>query len=105
MLTYKIQKQKATLSKTDVVVADREQILARHCARCWLHIGDTVKFKKPKRNPIYGVIIDIQTEVKNVVWSQDNVPYNIVLEVAKEGKMPERVRTNAKKLVYVRSNK
>lgn len=106
MLTHRIRvaAPPRRLSKTSL--SDKEHILSANINKCWFKVGDRVKFKKPKRNPIYGTIVAIQDKVDEVVWSETDIPYNIVLEVEKFNAgtkqiSTDRVRTNVKKLTYV----
>lgn len=87
--------------------ADLQKILDANLSKCFMKEGDKVKFKKPKRNPVYGTIVKIQDKLSEVTWSSAGaVPMNVIVEVDKVdpetrivyGK--ERVKTNVKKLVF-----
>jgi hypothetical protein len=108
-LTYQILHPKAARKngKPPILVAvhDRDAILQRQLAATIFKVGDTVKFKKPKRNSIHGKVVEIQKRSAEVTWSSSGSPMNIVLEVEKKQDGIkygiERVKANAKKLLLV----
>lgn len=44
----------------------------------WFAVGDRVKFKKPKRNPWYGTIVDIERDWTKVTWTQGGLCPNFI---------------------------
>jgi hypothetical protein len=125
LLTYKIlkpkarpnrrQRQSATsvgreIARAFTLKSDDElrTILDNNLKKNYFNIGERVKFKKPRRNPVYGTIVDIQSDIKQVTWTQGGtVPMNIVVEIEKVDPDlnmvygTERVKTNVKKLLFV----
>ena len=72
-------------------------------------VGDKVKFKKPRRNPIYGEILHIETIPEKVQWSHGGlVPLNISVQVDKIDSTTgviygtELMKVSDKKLLFVR---
>lgn len=60
----------------------KEQCYKRHRARCLVREGDTVCFKKPKRNKVYGVVKHIEEDYTKVTWTQKGlVPNYISVEI------------------------
>ncbi len=111
MLTYEIRKSKAPPkprlppANGSVISGSRKEILERNLRANWFRVGDVVRFKKPRRNPIFGTIVEIVENPDECTWASSGVPMNIVLEIPK--KTPdgvaygvERVKTNVKKLMY-----
>jgi len=106
LLTYRILKHKV---QRDVLlpVEARQVILKRELGKSHLKIGDKVRFKKPRRNPIKGIIKDILSDMKDVKWGPGSCPLNVVVEVDKVdvksrisyGK--EIIHTNMKKLIAI----
>ena len=107
MLTYKILKPKV---RRKIGVArvksfndkEKEIVLRANLDKNYFNVGDKVKFKKPRRNPLTGVIVAIQDKLSEVTWvNGGTTPMNIVVEVARNSGMTERVKTNVKKLLYL----
>jgi hypothetical protein len=111
LLTYSITHNKGTATKEPSPTNldnyySREAIFRRHLASCPFKIGDKVKYKKPKRNPPQGTIIDIVTDFKDVVWTPNGASPMFIL-VKKEGSNktitnPEITPINMKRLLLVR---
>lgn len=85
----------------------RAQLLERQLDGVWFKVGEQVRFKKPKRNPVWGTVVGIVTNPSECTFSESSgVPMNIILEVAKKDLDlglqygTERVKTNIKKLMY-----
>ena len=105
MLTYAIKKEKPRQkSKSNFT---KGEILERNLAATIFKVGDRVRFKKPRRNPVYATVVGIQSDALEITWTADDVPMNILLEVEKRtpinnGMMvtKERVKTNVKKLIW-----
>lgn len=93
--------------KEDNVVSflSKEEILNRQLKRLIFSIGDEVRFKKPKRNPVKGTITNIIEDAGACPWvSGDKVPMNIVVFVPDGPKGKGIVvKTNMKKLLLVRT--
>ena len=107
MLTYKILKPKV---RRKIGVAgvksfndkEKEIVLRANLDKNYFNVGDKVKFKKPRRNPLTGVIVAIQDKLSEVTWvNGGTTPMNIVVEVTRNSGMTERVKTNVKKLLYL----
>lgn len=99
MLTYTIRdtsRTPADLSK------DKGVILKNALARCPFIVGDRVRFKKHKRNPLEGVIVDIESHMDKVTWTHGGyTPANIIVDVF-HGDNVRRVSTTYKKLVAIK---
>jgi hypothetical protein len=109
LLTYKIHKPKASakgkkpphLPRRTHADIDQETILRINLEKTLFQVGDRVRFKKPRRPVVVGTVVDIQTEVSEITWANDDsLPMNIVLEVDKGNGKSERVKTNVKKLTF-----
>jgi len=114
LLTYRISKFKVPRKVGAPVKSfnseDKEKLLHANLNKTFFRVGDTVKFKKPRRNPLVGVVVGIQTKVDEVTWVNGGTsPMNIIVEVVKgsNGATPktERVKTNVKKLLFVEAAK
>jgi len=109
MLTYSIStKSSARPQRSRGKVETKDEVLQRNLAATIFKVGDRVRFKKPRRNPVYATVIDVQKDPMQITWSADDVPMNIILEVDIRKPIPngflvtkERVKTNVKKLVLV----
>jgi hypothetical protein len=80
-------------------------ILKRNLDKCTFRIGDVIRFKKPKKSPVRGTIVDIITDESKVVWARGTCPMNIVVELDGDKRPPAVVKTNIKKIVLVRMAK
>jgi len=85
----------------------RATLLEKNLQNLWFKVGEEVRFKKPKRKPIWGKVVNIVKEPNEVTWSESSgVPMNIILEVPRTDTKSgiqygtERVKTNVKKLMY-----
>lgn len=118
MLTFQICSPKAARKFTKPPVskpvitdnASRAAILKRNVAATWIKVGDYVSFKKPRKNPPKGVVIDIIENPEECHWSGTGIPMNIVMEVENYGEdggviNTTRIRTNIKKLRYISKGK
>jgi hypothetical protein len=114
LLTYRISKSKAPRRVGQAVKTfnyeDKEKLLHSNLNKTFFRVGDIVRFKKPRRNPLVGTVIEIQSKVSEVTWVNGGTsPMNIILEVVKgsNGATPktERVKTNVKKLLFVEAAK
>lgn len=77
----------------------KEEILARQLEKTTFLVGDRVKFKKPRRNPVYGVIKSIGTDWKQINWRSGGLtPNNIEVQTSANGVC---MVTNMKRLIYV----
>lgn len=107
LLTYKILKPKARhkIGVAGVKSFNEEEkklVLRANLIKNFFNVGDKVKFKKPRRNPLTGVVVAIQSEMSEVTWvNGGTTPMNIVVEVARNSGTTERVKTNVKKLLYL----
>jgi len=106
LLTYKIQKPKAPRKLGQV--SDKQTVLSSYLAKCPFMVGDKVKFKKPRRNPVTGIVLHIENEPENVTWSHGGfVPMFIVLSVDKIDKATglvygyDRVKTTTRKITLL----
>lgn len=118
MLTYQI---KSTLAQHRRVIGkkceeflSKEAILKRNLEKTWLAVGDIVRFKKPRRNPVMGVIVHIEDDHDRVTFSNGGTQaMNISVKVDKfqavDGGLvkygEQIVKTNVKKLVFVSRGK
>lgn len=110
MLSYRIPKHKERTKPAHIPVnvppSTRRQILEDQLKRCIFKVGDRVKFKKPRRNPVYGEITAIDDDVDNVTFSSGGVPMNIHVKIPLRDKANglqygyQIVRTNMKKLMW-----
>lgn len=113
MFTYKIPSRSVTVSSSArEAFLSKEEILKRNLDKCWFVAGDRVKFKKPRRNPIYGTVVEVVDDPNRVQWAKgDLVPMNIVLDLEKVDhatgviSSTARVKTNVKKLCFVSRKK
>jgi len=78
----------------------KEEILARQLKKTFVKVGDTVRLKKPKKNPIYGIITHIETDYTKVHWINNLVPANIFIQPENQSKAI--IRTSVKKLLLVK---
>ena len=111
MFTYRIAPPKATPDPSTTLgpFLSKEEILRRNVGRCHIKVGDYVRFKKPKRNPVYGTVVAIEDDPEKVHWVRGGLtPMNVVVDVIKNDKETgapygtERVRTNFRKLMIAR---
>ena len=82
----------------------KQAILERQLEKSFFKVGDWVKFKKPKKNPIYGTIIHIEDDHEKVTWTRGGlVPNNITIECEMGSKATRepRLKTCAKRLLFV----
>jgi hypothetical protein len=107
LLTFRISKRKERRKSAPVDETVLENILASTLRRSIFRVGDTVKFKKPRNNPMIGKIVSIQEKVSEVTWvNGSKYPMNIVVDVIKYDKKTGleygtmRVKTNAKKITF-----
>lgn len=104
MLTYRIGLPKETpnppTSEDDKTFLSKSAILDRALSKMWFAVGDRVKFKKPKRNPWYGTIVDIERDWTKVTWTQGGLCPNFITLQMEKGPN-EKVKTTAKKLHLV----
>lgn len=109
MLTYKIQKPKAPRKGRQLgEPSSKSEILSKYLERNDFFVGDRVKFKKPRRNPVKGTVLHIETDPEKVVWSHGGfVPMFIVLSVDKVDKNTgliygyDKVKTNSRKIMLL----
>lgn len=107
MLTYQIRLLKGTHKPTTENFLSKEHILSRQLAKCNLNIGDRVKFRKPKRNSVYGTLAGVITDFKDVKWSRGVVPNCLEILVEKKDRKTnivyglERVFTSPKQVVLI----
>ena len=95
LLTYKIQ---SLLEQHREPFLSREEILARQLEKNLFKVGDKVKFKKPRRNPVYGVIKSIGTDWKQVNWRNGGlIPNNIEVQTSANDVC---MVTNMKRIIY-----
>ena len=72
----------------------QEECFSRHKLRNTFHVGDTVRFKKPKKNPVRGVVFFIEEDINKVRWSnQGSVPNYIHVSVTERGQKIGDFRT------------
>lgn len=114
MLSLKIRNPKApprTEPEPDSSEAfmDKKAILGRHLNKCFLKVGDRVRFKKPKRKPIYGTLIHAEEDPMKVEWrNQGTIPLFLTVEVDKVNRHgeiygTEKQRVGVKQLLFVHS--
>lgn len=102
MLTYQILKQQV-LRESLPPVDIRKLILEKELTKNHLKVGDSVQFKKPRRNPINGIIVDILS--KGCKWGPGSTPLNVLVRVEKADRKTriqygmEIIHTNMKKLI------
>ena len=119
MLTYQIKNLIAPHSNTFVLigppkkeeVADiylsRKAIMDRQISNSIFKVGDHVKFKKPKRNPIYGVIQHIEDNPNKCEWKMTS-PQNIAVSVPLVDPHSnieygsQIINTNMRRILYIR---
>jgi hypothetical protein len=76
----------------------KQECLDRHLKRCLFKEGDFARFKRPKRNPIYGKITHIEKDPDKVTWSQKGmVPNYITVEVYHTDKRTKETKTTVVK--------
>ncbi len=93
-MTYQIKSHRETANN----FLTKQHILQSQLERCFFKIGDKVKFKKPRRNPIYGTITHIEECWDLVTWTHGGMlPNNISINV--EG-VPTTVKTNMKRIIF-----
>lgn len=96
MLTYQIHHAKG-LAKSSYKT--KQTILEAALRRSFFKVGDRVKFKKPKRSPIYGTITHIEEAWDLVTWTNGGIhPCNITVLV-EDGVKSFNAKTSAKRLV------
>lgn len=110
MLSYRIQSQSPRPKRKErsVIHSPEEQkgLLQKNLSNCLFKVGDTVRFKKPRRNPVYGKIVAIDDKPEECTWASSGVPMNIHVSVPLKDKGTsivyghQIVRTNMKKLLY-----
>jgi hypothetical protein len=71
-----------------------------------MKVGDKVRFKKPKKHKIYGVITQIDENIDDVTWTQNGmVPNYIHVEIAQSNKRGEikkqLLKTHEGKIMYI----
>lgn len=87
MLRYKIRNPKAAPRKensTDPFLS-KQSILGRHITKCFFKPGDRIRLKKPKRNPVYGTLVDCIDDADKVEW-RGNTPLFLVVDLEKVDK-------------------
>lgn len=86
MLTYKIRNLKAIretlIDDKDKSFMSKQNILERHIQKCYMKEGDRIRLKKPKRNPLFGTIIEAATDPSKIKWRAD-IPLFITVELEK----------------------
>lgn len=83
--------RKARAVATNDDLTDRDNIFRLHLERCQrlnLTQGDKVQFKKPKKNPLKGTIVDVETDVARVKW-ENNTPLLITVAYMAKGDVYE----------------
>jgi hypothetical protein len=86
----------------------KQECFERHFTRCFLKTGDRVRFKKPKKRPIYGVVDHVETDISKMFWSESSdVPKYIRISIDLVDKSTgeitgyEYVWTAESKIIYV----
>ena len=100
MLTYQIRVNKAPQLNHLIV---KEEVINKCLSRFPnFKVGDVVRLKKPKRNPIKGTITSIETDATKCVW-QSGLPLNITVYLSPDSRCTGShiVKTNAKKLLLL----
>lgn len=77
MLSYHIKNPPGVRKKAGIpshiesamLFDSKEEVFNRHYGKCFFKINDRVQFKKPKRNRIHGTITYIESNLKNVTWT------------------------------------
>lgn len=108
MLSYRIQSQSALRKDGSVIsnVVDRQAVLAKNIKQCFLRVGDTVRFKKPRRNPVIGTVVRIDDDPNVCTWASSGIPMNIHVSIPLKDRGSsivyghKIVRTNIKKLLF-----
>jgi hypothetical protein len=101
VLIYRIRNKGTDPDKgvVDTETPSKEYILKQQLNKCFMKVGDRVKFKKPKRNAIYGKIVHIEEDYEKVIWIRGGlVPANIHIECEPKGRL---VKTSIKKICFV----
>ena len=101
MLVYRIKSPQAS---AEIGFLDKKAILDRALDKSWFAVGDHVKFKKPKRGVIKGVITHIEKDWNLVTWTNGGqCPNNISIQI-EEGRGFAKgliAKTNAKKIIHL----
>ncbi len=99
-MTYRIRSQKV-IAEPDFL--SKKEILERQLNKCFFVVGDRVRFKKPKRNPVYGTIADIEENWDMVTWSHGGLtpnPITVVIEQSSKMEIKQlRVKTSVKRII------
>lgn len=89
---------------------DKQMILNRHLNKCFVKIGDRVRFKKPKRNPWYGKLVHAEDDAGKCEWRNGGTtPLFLTVEVDKVDKQTgvvygtEKVTCGVRQLLFVHS--
>jgi hypothetical protein len=85
LFTYEIRKQNGNRSQAVTIPspdkADKEGLLKKHFLRFWGDVGQMVAFKKPKKVKQQWKVVEINTNVDEIHWSNDGwIPNYIKLE-------------------------
>lgn len=116
MYSYKIQNLKAPhrlrqrpSKESAEAFMDQQMILGRHLNKCFLKVGDRVRFKRPKRNPLYGTVVHAEEDAGKCEWRNQTIPLFLTVDVDKVDKdtgvryATEKVRCGLKQLMFVHS--
>lgn len=84
MLRYTIRNPKGTPKRNDEddPFLSKKAILGRHINKCYMRVGDRIRLKKPKKNPLYGTLVECIEDVDKVVW-RGNTPLFLVVDLEK----------------------
>ena len=63
--------------------------------------GDRVRFKRPKRRPIFGTVDTIETNINQMYWSAEGTPRYIRVKLESEDGKDQYVWTTESKLVFI----
>lgn len=103
-LRKNFQNPKPEIPSTPRVEKPINEILEHHLKRNTFKVGDKVVFKKPKRNKVYGIISEIQTDPEKVTWTRGNTVPNYISVTAElvsktNGKMLIQMKTYESKIM------
>lgn len=100
MLTYQIKSHKEPVN----IFVSKLEIMEKQLNNCHFKVGDRVRFKKPKRNPVYGSITHIEECWDLVTWTHGGlIPCNISITIEPSaGKEIKsfNVKTNMKRIIH-----
>lgn len=108
MFYYEINQHRPSPQHTEITLLGETQLdcFNRHRKRCIFKVGDSVRFKKPRKNPIRGVIEHIEEDLSKVTWSNGGtVPNYISIRVNTINKRTREestqiVKTHEGKLIW-----